>query len=284
MSQVEHLHFYPNQEKIISFRPRVVFSGVLNVGMSWSSVKHRHNFCEIMYVTTGMGVIAIENKEYTIRTGDIVVYNTGVFHSERCLSDDLSILFFAIDNINIPGMNSGCVVSNEACPVIEAGNYDDVFKTFLSVMVNELNQKQAHYKAISTNIATLFCYYILRLYDIKIENPVQVNICHNAKNYIDNYYRTDINLDTLANSFYISKYYFIRIFRENIGLSPMKYLLFVRLSAAKDLLANTDMTITEIAQAVGYISTSTFSRVFKNSENITPTEYRNNAKEYHIVQ
>ena len=276
IDKTEHLHFYPDQGKIVSFRPRVVFSGVLNGGKGWSNGRHSHNFCEIMYITAGVGEVIIENKKFVVKTGDIIVYNTGVFHSESCVSGKMSILFFAIDNLHISGMDSGCIVPVNAIPVIEAGSYDSVFENFLSIMVNELNQKKAHYKAISTHIATLFCYYILRMYNINIENPTQADVCHNAKQYIDIYYQTDINLDTIANSFYISKYYFDRLFKENIGLTPMKYLMSVRVSAAKNLLEKTDMPVTKIAQAVGYISAPTFSRVFKNAENITPTEYRNN--------
>ena len=277
---MEHLHFYPGQEKVIGFKPRVIFSGILNGKKGWSAVMHRHNFCEIMYVTAGQGFLSIEGKQYSLRTGDVVVYNTGVFHKESCIGDELSILFFAVENVRIPGMIDGCIVPPDACPVIEAGSYDDVLKSFLSVMVTELNEKNAHYKAISTSIAGLFCYYILRLYDIKVENHLLTDVCSKAKEYIDQNYQQDINLDNFASNFHVSKYYFVRTFKEHTGLAPMKYLLYVRMSAAKELLARTDMPIAKIAYEVGYLSALNFSRVFKNSENISPTEYRNNAQGY----
>ena len=280
MAGMEHLHFYPDQEKIISFKPRVIFSGLLNGRKGWSGGMHAHNFCEIMYISAGEGLLMVEGKEFSVRTGDIVVYNTGVFHEEHCVSDEIAILFFAVGNISIPGMNDGCIVPADACPVIEAGSYDDVLKSFLSVMVTELNEKNNHYKAISTGIASLFCYYILRLYGIKIENSSLVEVCENAKDYIHQNYRQDLNLDTLIAKFHVSKYYFVRTFREYTGLAPMKYLLFVRMSAAKDLLSRTDMSIGKIAYEVGYLSAANFSRVFKNSESISPTEYRSNAKGY----
>jgi len=278
----EHLHFYPDDEKILSFRPRVVFSGTLSADKKWSSNVHRHNFCEIMYVTGGVGEINIENEQYPIKTGDIVVYNTGVFHEERSFGENFTILFFAVDNLQIPGLSEGCIVPMDACPVIEAGSYDDVLKSFLSVMVNELTQKKAHYKAISTNIASMFCYYILRLYDVKVENPRHTEICNEAMRYIEDNYQSDISLDTIAGSIHLSKYHFVRIFKETLGISPMKCLLHVRLSAAKDLLGRTELSIRDIACAVGYENALTFSRVFKNSEDISPTEYRNNVRGYSL--
>jgi len=276
----EHFHFYPDDEKILSFRPRVVFSGTLNAGEKWTGSVHSHNFCEIMYITRGKGVIAIENEQYTVKMGDIIVYNSGVFHEEKSHDKEFSILFFAVDNLQIPGFLEGCIVPVGASPVIEAGSYDDMLKAFLSVMVDELTQKKAHYKAISTSIATMFCYYILRLYGVKIENPRHTEICNEAMKYINENYQSDISLDTIASSVHLSKYHFLRIFKETLGISPMKRLLHVRLSAAKDLLGRTDLSIKDIAMAVGYENALTFSRVFKNSENISPTDYRNNVHGY----
>jgi len=282
MAEHYHYHFYPDDEKTLSFRPRVVFSGTLNSGKDWLSAVHRHNFCEILYITSGEGIINIENEQHSIKTGDIVVYNSGMFHDERSLSDEISILFFAVDNLQIPGLAEGCIVPMDARPVIEAGSYDDTLKSFISVMVDELTQKKSHYKAISTNIATMFCYYILRLYDVKVENPRHVEICNEAMRYIESNYQSDVNLDTIANSVHMSKYHFVRIFKETLGISPMKCLLRIRLASAKDLLGRTDLSIGDIANTVGYENALTFSRVFKNSEGISPTEYRNNVRGFMV--
>lgn len=279
----EHHHFYPDDKKILSFRPHFVFSGILNCGGNWSNGMHAHNFCEIMHITSGTGATHTESGQYSFKAGDIVVYNSGVLHEEWSLGDDLSILFFAVDNLHIPGLAEGCLIPTDASPVIEAGNYADVLKTFLSVMLDEITQKEAHYKAISTNIATMFCYYILRLYDIKVENPHQTDLCNKAKQYIEDNFNQDISLDTIAGSIHLSKHHFIRIFKEAMGISPMKYLLDVRLEAAKVLLGRTDKSIKEVAGEIGYENALTFSRVFKNSENISPTEYRKRVRDYTLL-
>lgn len=276
---MEHLHFYPSNEKITNLKPRVIFSGLLNGQRGWSNGIHRHNFCEIMYVTIGEGVINADDREYAIGTGDIIAYNTGVYHEERCVGEELSILFFAVDNLQISGLLAGCIVPDNAHPVIKSGSYDDALKTFLSVMVSELNQKEAHYKAISTSIATLFCHYILRLYNVKPEQSrLQTDICFKAKAYLDENFQHDINLVSLAENFHVSKYYFVRIFKECIGVSPIKYLNFVRIEAAKELLNKTDLSVSKISQSVGFENAMAFSRAFKASENISPTEYRINVK------
>jgi transcriptional regulator GlxA family with amidase domain len=82
----------------------------------------------------------------------------------------------------------------------------------------------------------------------------------------------------------MSKYHFIRVFKETTGVSPMKHLLSVRLSAAKALLRRTDLSVQEIAKEVGYENALTFSRVFKNSEDIAPSEYRKKLRSYAITE
>jgi len=277
---IEHLHFYPDDERILSFRPRVVFSGTLVAGEKWAAGVHSHNFCEILYIAKGAGVVSMENEQFPVKTGDIIVYNSGVFHEENNLDEEFAILFFAVDNLHVPGLAEGCLVPAGACPVIEAGSYDDVFKSFLSVMVDELTQKKSHYKAISTNIATMFCYYILRFYDVKTENTRHTDICNEAMKYIDENYKSDITLDTIVSNVHLSKHHFVKIFKETLGISPMKYLLHVRLLAAKELLGHSKLSIKDVAMSVGYDNALTFSRVFRNSENISPTDYRRNVHGY----
>jgi len=276
----EHLHFYPSDEKVLSLRPRVFFSGLINCDLTWSSDIHRHNFCEIMYISEGEGKAHIENEAFTFKTGDVVIYNTGVLHLEKSMSDHLSILFFAVGDLQIPGLPNGFIIPADAQPVIESGRYDDVLKSFLLNMVDEHTNKKTHYKAISTHIASMICYYLLRLYDIKAENPTHIKVCEQAKKIINANYHTTIDLDTIVDSIHFSKHHFVRVFRETVGMSPMRYLLNTRLSAAKDLLGNTDMPIQLIANNVGYENALTFSRVFKNNENISPTEYRNSIRSY----
>jgi transcriptional regulator GlxA family with amidase domain len=149
-------------------------------------------------------------------------------------------------------------------------------------MVDELDQKKVHYKAIATNIASAICHFILRLYGVEVKNPDHIEICNKFYIYVEQNYQSDINLDTFADNVYVSKYHFIHMFKEATGISPMKYLHFVRLSAAKDLLGSTEMPVQEIAASIGYNNAQSFSRAFKNSESISPTEYRENVRDYSV--
>ena len=87
-------------------------------------------------------------------------------------------------------------------------------------------------------------------------------------------YQRDVQLQELAKRFDISVRSFNRRFRLAAGKTPLQYLQEVRLEQAKALLKLSNLSIAEIAFAVGYQDTSYFSSLFKRINTITPNEYR----------
>lgn len=72
----------------------------------------------------------------------------------------------------------------------------------------------------------------------------------------------------------ISPWYFARAFKHTTGLPPHRYQLMVRINCAKDLLSQTRLPITKIAERVGYGSSQTLARAFRNEVGTSPLEYR----------
>ena len=92
--------------------------------------------------------------------------------------------------------------------------------------------------------------------------------------YIHENYQSKISIRTLAEieSFNVS--YFIEWFTKKTGVTPNVYIQKLRLEKAKKLLADTELSLMMIAQLVGYEQQSSLTRLFKNYENISPSEYR----------
>jgi len=95
-----------------------------------------------------------------------------------------------------------------------------------------------------------------------------------AKNYIDAHYAETITLDLIAERLHISPVYLSVVFKREAGMNYSKYLTSVRIEKAKALLKSCDMNLTQIANAVGYDSTTYFSKLFKKQMGIKPVEYR----------
>ncbi|MFN7101341.1 MAG: helix-turn-helix domain-containing protein [Pseudorhizobium sp.] len=84
----------------------------------------------------------------------------------------------------------------------------------------------------------------------------------------------DIGLDELAAEARLSPFHFARMFKHSLGVPPRVYLTRLRMERVCELLAMTDLPITEIAQQVGYSSNQVLARVFMKHQRMSPTEYR----------
>jgi AraC family transcriptional regulator len=85
----------------------------------------------------------------------------------------------------------------------------------------------------------------------------------------------DLTLKELARASYLSPFHFARLFKKLTGVSPHNYLASIRATRAQLLLAETDLSVTEIGARVGYLSGSHFTKAFRVATGTTPREFRN---------
>jgi len=85
----------------------------------------------------------------------------------------------------------------------------------------------------------------------------------------------ELTLKALAAASYLSPFHFARLFKKLTGLSPHNYLASIRAAKAQLLLAETDLSVTEIGARVGYLSGSHFTKAFRLATGATPREFRN---------
>lgn len=94
------------------------------------------------------------------------------------------------------------------------------------------------------------------------------------RDYIDSHYTDDLSLESLAQKYNTSSQYIARLLKKELGMSFQAYLHQLRIAKAKELLQNTDLSVNDICDRVGYKSRNTFIRSFKMQEGLTPGEYR----------
>ncbi len=95
-----------------------------------------------------------------------------------------------------------------------------------------------------------------------------------AREYIISNYNTDIELEDIARHACLSVNHLLRTFKQAFGQSPHQYLIKVRVDRAKYLLRNTNYTINEIVEIIGFECPSSFIRLFKSINKVTPGKYR----------
>ena len=100
------------------------------------------------------------------------------------------------------------------------------------------------------------------------------NVVREAIRYIDTHYAEAVTLADIAGHVHLSEIYFHNLFRRAVGVTPHRYVLSVRIAAAKKLLAASSLPFAEISARCGFGDQSYFHFVFRREEGVTPKEYR----------
>lgn len=94
-----------------------------------------------------------------------------------------------------------------------------------------------------------------------------------AKIFIDRNYCDPLDLNLVAQKVYLSKYHFLRLFKEAYGTSPHQYLISRRIAYAKKLLREGE-SVSHTCHQIGFESVSSFSCLFKKHVGISPSHYQ----------
>ena len=113
---------------------------------------------------------------------------------------------------------------------------------------------------------------------LRVKNGKAKELVLIAKKYMDTDYDRGITVNDAASYVFLSQGYFTRAFKDEIGVSPMQYLMNVRINKACELLKNDDIKVSAIATSVGFASAQRFNVAFKKYKGITPMDYRKNEK------
>lgn len=277
----ERQHFLLEKHYSFKLKPRLLYVGLLDKHGGWREVPHDHKFLEIIFVTDGKGTVAIEDKVFEVKRGDLLIYNADVMHFEKSNeTDPMEILFVAYDKLEITDLPPNWLLPPSYGYVFPTGDMYDIFYRYFSTLVNEFDKKERFYMEIAQNISRTLLMYIFRLIN-KTENAGELlasgKTMEIALKFIDENFRNEITLDTIAEACFTNKYYLSHLFTRAQGVSVGKYILDKRIKEAKRQLENKDLTVAQIAADVGFNDSSYFCRVFKKETGLTPLAYRRRA-------
>lgn len=252
---------------------------------------HSHDFTEIVLILDGEGEFYLDGQVYPVQKGDILLLNPGTVHQSRLTHPECPALEFyaAFTNVHFRNMEENNIRFSCTPVLIHPKE-----KTFLSLsrLAAEMNAEteQAHPGRYFMLKACLI-QMLLLLYRAQAECPKtdiagytfestnKKYVAEQIVDYMDQHYNEKISLDRIAENMYLSPFYVSRIFKSEIGTTPINYLINMRMEKAKQLLTvNSDVSIQEIAQRVGYEDAYHFSKLFKKHYGESPTKYRQKPK------
>jgi AraC family transcriptional regulator len=109
-------------------------------------------------------------------------------------------------------------------------------------------------------------------------NPVRGGLTllqlRRIKEFVDARISEGVGISELASLVGLSQFHFIRAFKHSVGLSPYQYVLAERISVAKEMLSKPDLSIADVALAVGFSDAAQLNRVFLKLVGVTPTAFR----------
>ncbi|MGB3159815.1 MAG: AraC family transcriptional regulator [Carnobacterium sp.] len=240
----------------------------------WHSLIHSHHFTELLYITEGKGSVFIAGKEISVSKHDLIIINAYIDHTEKSSLDHpleyialgiQGIFFLPTDQVNAP------------IPFHIYRDKDAEYLVYLKKLVEEVQNQKKSYAIITQSLLDILLIKILRKNTLiveKSENQKLTKEINEIKKYIENSFREEINLDSLAKISHLNKYYLAHSFKSIIGISPIEYLINIRIRESKIILKTTNYPISDVSAIIGFSSQSFFSQSFKRVTNMTPSAYR----------
>ncbi len=270
---------------------------------------HWHDELEIIYIINGPLYVNISGDTYIGNKGDIFVVSPGELHfmgSEQLKMDYYTFLFplefisfqtndWLEEKIFLPlrsrtlnilhsvyNCGTGGNVNNELhirlCELLDiliAGNKDDLHRS------DDANSYDTEYTICAMQIETRIV--LLRFIQLLYENnmfttndTVYDSTDKELISYIQQNYMERLSLKELGNLFHMSEKYISRYFKKHFHITISQYINHLRLEHAKQLLAVSNLSVTDVAMQSGFTNVSYFIRSFKKIYGISPRKFRVN--------
>lgn len=245
-------------------------------------ISHYHTSFEIVRVLKGKVQILIGTNYHICKEGDILFIPKSVVHRVTSLTSDASICGITFEeqvvissalSLNYSEIFYRC---RQSCMKICEGDseYDDISECF-----NTIRSMYGNFNADGRLIIVSSLMFILALYIKKFgleesANDKKYRKLKDVLDYIDEHYYEKIELEELSKMVHVCDDRLIRLFKEVTGDTPIEYILNLRIESAIRLISDSELSIAEIAEKVGFGSDTYMARVFKKKLNASPGKFR----------
>ncbi|MBE6025179.1 MAG: helix-turn-helix domain-containing protein [Cellulosilyticum sp.] len=263
---------------------------------------HMHKMYEVYYLMEGSRKYFIDDSIYLVNAGSLVLIDADSVHKTSSMGDiphtrivlnfsqdflesfsnevkdlDLTSIFKTKFVVLPLSFKYKLTIENILSRLIDLGCLD-VGKDqadYLDVSYDQMASKKLMTKLLLSELLLQIKEYIHVLEQKEYESHQIVNNkVDKIIKYICKHYAEDLTLTSIAEAFYISPFYLSKIFKRSTNLSIVEYINSLRIRHAKELLETSSTKIAEIAEIVGFSSSSHFSRTFKLLTGLSPQQYK----------
>ncbi len=251
---------------------------------------HYHSHYEILYIQSGKRTLKINNTlEYTLDSQVIALLKPNVLHQTMSAEDvSQTRVLINISQELMSEITDAVSPSLLVCfntPVLKLQFYEIKMMNYLLTELKDAKKESPFYKELVkinlSKILLLLSEAYLNQTDLK-DDIYASQTANSRVDYIIKYlhenFNSDISMKKIADKLYCTETYISRIFKRATGITPYKYLLNIRIVNACRLLRSGSISKSDIAEECGFTSLVSFSRVFKQIQGCSPTEYQKKYK------
>lgn len=255
--------------------PLAIYHRQLNKKQKDRIMPHWHQEFQFVWVLKGILNYSIETEKIQLNSSSGILINSSKLHSAEPQTE--TVEYLCIDF-------SPFFVNRQFYEKVIAAIENNVHFTFVSLTLSSHQEK-----ILQTLVFTKENINFLTVYELLLGILSQIDIqtlhaertplaIYQLLEYVHTHYQEPLSVDDLAQVIPINKNKCTHLFNEYTHLSPINYLIDYRLNQSKKLLQTTDLTISEIAYAVGFNHLSYFITKFKKKYNYTPLQFRKQSR------
>lgn len=273
-------------------REYVNYPSNIPITVSYVDIKeypiHWHYAIEIIYVLKGTLEVYINSVKYEIHQGQLEIINVDEVHHLHSKENN-KILVFHIDPYFFEKYYSDIknmffYTKSSSLHSQSSEEYDEL-RTYLSRILCEVVQKQEDYDEEIEDLLVKLLYHLINNFNYLIyekeelkDDANQLQRYHSISKYIFNNYNNNITLKDIANNEFLSPQYLSHEIKYATGYSFTDLINLTRVEESIKLLLDTDKTISEISEEVGFSHTRYFNKNFKLHYKVTPLQFRKRYK------
>jgi AraC-like DNA-binding protein len=271
-----------------NFNPHIYYTFKRRFDDKHVANQHCHDFASLVYVLSGTCTYNIGNSIYQVKKGDMLALNSGVQHGKLMRpGEDIMELHTGFGNIFIEGLPKNHLIEPGSCPVIGLQAYEQEYlKCCSDICYEQENNEPGSELMLKISVMKLLVLFLktTRIQPqhaekslVSFDSLEKSVIVSTLMTFMGDNYMRPISLETISKSIYLSPAYISKVFKEEMGVSPINYLIKIRLAKARELLLEGRLSIKSVARSVGYEDVYYFSKLYKKYHAVPPSKVRRQA-------
>ncbi|MBQ4267255.1 MAG: helix-turn-helix domain-containing protein [Clostridia bacterium] len=248
---------------------------------------HQHDFYEVYFFIGGSVEYSVEGRTYELKSGDLLLINPLELHQPRIAPDQQDYERIVLW-INKNYLSELCFNKTSLTRCFDSSIPDHtnllrptkIQQTYISAMLTELiNENKSDSYAVEIASEAILLRFLVELNRLTISSESaekkeegSSSIIPDVLEYINNHYCEKLTLNSIADEFFVSKYYLSHAFNNTVGTSVHRYIVLKRLIHAKQMLLS-GIKSTTAAMNCGFNDYAGFYRAFTAEYGVTPTEF-----------